>query len=87
MFWGIWGKAELILRIWGAKAKHYREHGNFLSGICGDQYIIFREQVVQALISAQALVFDLAQLTCQKRFDCRNAILWSSAIILGTSYC
>ena len=28
----------------------------------------------------------LAQLTCQKRFDCRNAILGSSAILLGTSY-
>ena len=51
IFWGIWAKAELILRFFffflgggGAKAKHYREHGNFLSGICGDQYIIFREQ-------------------------------------------
>ena len=44
------------------------------------------EIVVQALISVQALVFDLAQLTCQKRFDCRNEILGSSAILLGTSY-
>ena len=42
--------------------------------------------IVQALISVQALVFDLAQLTCQKRFDCRNAILRYSAILLGTSY-
>ena len=42
--------------------------------------------IVQALISVQALVFDLAQLTCQIRFDCRNAILRSSAILLGTSY-
>ena len=42
--------------------------------------------IVQALISVQALVFDLAQRTCQKRFDCRNAILGSSAILLGTSY-
>ena len=42
--------------------------------------------IVQALISVQASVFDLAQLTCQKRFDCRNAILGSSAILLGTSY-
>ena len=42
--------------------------------------------LVQALISAQALVFDLAQLTCQKRFDCRNAILGSSAILLSMSY-
>ena len=42
--------------------------------------------IVKALISVEALVFDLAQLTCQKRFDCRNAILGSSAILLGTSY-
>ena len=39
-------------------------------------------EIVQALISVQALVFDLAQLTCQKRFDCRNAILGSSGILL-----
>ena len=32
------------------------------------------------------LSFDLAQLTCQKRFDCSNAILGSSAILLGKSY-
>ena len=43
-------------------------------------------QLVQALISVQALVYDLAQLTCQKRFGCRKAILRSSAILLGTSY-
>ena len=42
--------------------------------------------IVQALISVQALDFDLAQLTCQKRFDFRNSILGSSAILLGTSY-
>ena len=42
--------------------------------------------LVQALISVKALVFDLAQLTCQKRFDCRNTILRSSAILLSTSY-
>ena len=42
--------------------------------------------IVQALISVQALVFDLAQLTCQKRLDCRNAMLRSSTILLGTSY-
>ena len=46
----------------------------------------FDNLIVQALISVQALVFDLAQLTCQKRFGCRNAILGSSAILLGTSY-
>ena len=42
--------------------------------------------LVQAMISVQAIVFDLAQLTCQKRFDCRNAIQGSSAILLATSY-
>ena len=42
--------------------------------------------IVQALISVHALVFDLAQLSCQKRFDCRNAILRTSAMLLGTSY-
>ena len=31
IFWGIWERAELMLRIWGAKAKHYRGYGNFLS--------------------------------------------------------
>ena len=44
------------------------------------------DDVVQALISVQALVFDLAQLTCQKMFDCRNEILRPSTILLGTSY-
>ena len=42
--------------------------------------------IVQALISVQALVFDLAQPIRKKWFDCRNAILGSSAILLGTSY-
>ena len=39
----------------------------------------------QELISVRALVFDLAQLTCQKRFDCRNAIIRSSETFLDTS--
>ena len=39
--------------------------------------------IVQALISVQALVFELS---CQKRFDCRNAMLRSSAILLGMMY-
>ena len=39
----------------------------------------------QELISVRDLVFDLAQLTCQKRFDCRNAIIWSSETSLDTS--
>ena len=42
--------------------------------------------VVQALIFVLAIVFDLAQLTCQKRFDCRIEIMRSSAKRLGTSY-
>ena len=41
--------------------------------------------IVQELISVRALVFDLAQLTCQKRFDCRNAIIRSSETFLDTS--
>ena len=24
IFWGIWGEAELILRIWGAKEKYFQ---------------------------------------------------------------
>ena len=49
--------------------------------------VLFLQQIiVQALISVEALVFDLAQLSCQKRFDCKNTILWSSTILLGTSY-
>ena len=47
---------------------------------------VFFSNIVQALIFVTALVFNLAQLTCQKRFDCRNTILGSSAILLGTSY-
>ena len=42
-------------------------------------------QIDQELISVRALVFDLAQLTCQKRFDCRNAIIRSSETFLDTS--
>ena len=52
----------------------------------GPTLTTFLFNVVQALISVQTLGFDLVQLTCQKRFDCRNAILGSSAILLGTSY-
>ena len=25
IFWGIWGEAELILRIWGAKINYFQE--------------------------------------------------------------
>ena len=38
-------------------------------------------------ISVWALVFELAQLTCQIRFDCKNFILVSSATLLDTLYC
>ena len=40
----------------------------------------------QQLISVRAFVFNLAQLTCQKSFDCRNAIIRSSETFLDTSY-
>ena len=33
IFLGIWGEAELILRIWGAKENTFRELRYFLSGI------------------------------------------------------
>ena len=42
-------------------------------------------EIDQELISVRALVFDLAQLTFQKRFDCRNAIIRSSETFLDTS--
>ena len=47
-----------------------------------------KESVIdQGLISSvQALLFDLAKPTYQKRFDCRKAILRSSATFLGTSF-
>ena len=60
--------------------------------VCGDSCYVFCfvlqyfVSLVQALISVCALVFNLTQLTCQKRFDCRNAILRSSTTLLGTSY-
>ena len=42
IFLGIWGVAELILRIF--KKNTFRELKNFLSGDWGDQCIIFRDQ-------------------------------------------
>ena len=44
IFWGIWGEAELTLRIRGAKKNTFRDLRNFLSGIWVDQCIIFRHQ-------------------------------------------
>ena len=41
---GDFGEAESILRIWGAKKNTFTELRNFLSGIWGDQCIIFRDQ-------------------------------------------
>ena len=38
------GAAELILRIWGANEKYFQGVENFLTGILGDQHIIFRDQ-------------------------------------------
>ena len=40
IFWGIWGEAELILRIWGAKEKYFQGFGEInalFSGIKGAQ--------------------------------------------------
>ena len=44
IFWGIWGEAELVLGIWGAKENIFRELRYFLSGSGGDHCIIFRDQ-------------------------------------------
>ena len=44
IFLGIWGEAELILRILGAKENAFRELRNFFKGFGGDQCIIFRDQ-------------------------------------------
>ena len=41
IFLRIWGEAELILRIWGAKEKYFQ---GAVSVIWGDQCIIFRDQ-------------------------------------------
>ena len=41
-FWGIWGEAELILGICGARQNTLMELGIFLSWIWGDQCIILR---------------------------------------------
>ena len=47
---------------------------------------IYRDELIdQEMISVRALDFDLVQLTCQRRFDCRKAIRRSSATFLGTS--
>ena len=44
IFLGIWGEAELILRIRGAKENTFRELRNLISGIWGDHCIIFRDK-------------------------------------------
>ena len=44
IFWGIWGEAELILRIWGAKEKYFQGAEVLFSGIWGDKFIIFRDK-------------------------------------------
>ena len=43
IIWGIWGEAELILGICGARQNTFRERRIFFSGIWGDQCIILRE--------------------------------------------
>ena len=44
MFLGIWGEAELLLGILGAKANTFREMRTLFAGRWGDQCIIFRDQ-------------------------------------------
>ena len=44
IFLGIWGEPGVVLRVWGAKKNTFGELRNFLSGIWGDQCIIFRDQ-------------------------------------------
>ena len=63
-FWGIWGEAELILRIWGAKENIFRELRYFLSGIWGDKCIIFRDQGSKDPPGAS----DLINVICGKNF-------------------
>ena len=45
-----------------------------------------RIHIDQGLFSVRALVFDLAQLTSQKRFDGGYEIIEPSTTFLGTSY-
>ena len=44
IFCGILREAELISRVWGAKKKYVQGAENFLSGIWGDQCIIFSDR-------------------------------------------
>ena len=43
-FWGIWGEAELILRIWGANEKYFQGAEVLSFRDLGDKCIIFRDQ-------------------------------------------
>ena len=45
---------------------------------------VYTDQIKPGADFCTSLSFDLAHLTCKKRFDCRNAVLRSSAILLGT---
>ena len=44
IFWGIWGEAELILRILGAKEKYFQGAEVLSFRVWGDKCIIFRDQ-------------------------------------------
>ena len=44
MFLGIWGEAELILGIWGAKAKYFHGAGEIILRYLGRSMHYFREQ-------------------------------------------
>ena len=48
--------------------------------------ILVSHLIDQGLFSVRALVFDLAQLTSQKRFDGGYEIIEPSSTFLGTSY-
>ena len=64
IFWGIWGEAELILKIWGAKEKCFQGAEVLFSGIWGDKCIIFRDQGSTSSLGAS----DLINVICGKNF-------------------
>ena len=53
--------------------------------IAGSSLICVTALLVQALISVQALVFDLAQLTCQKRFF--GSFMFLFCLVFAMSLC
>ena len=43
----IWGETELILGIWGAKAKYFQGAVDFFPGVWGDQCIVLGSKGAQ----------------------------------------